>query len=187
MFILENSLKVKNVWEPCYLPFLTRSANQDVKNDNYVHYCHIKRGGGFFTILQCFLSHIWHQSYKYLRRLYMSIYCVCNKNKFNVGKIYNNIIRKNTTFIIVLPGSTNMLLKGVSFGSKDCTKELKLECAYFLARIASFCHLGVISDPLIVSKFHNETHYSKGQENKIYTIVSCEAIKRERFLYKFPF
>ena len=28
-----------------------------------------------------------------------------------------------------------------------------------------------ISDPLIVSKFHNETHDPKGQENKIYTIV----------------
>ena len=39
------------------------------------------------------------------------------------------------------------------------------------ARLASFCHLGFISDPLIVSKFHNETHDPKGQENKIYTIV----------------
>ena len=40
------------------------------------------------------------------------------------------------------------------------------------ARLASFCHLGVISDPLIVSKFHNEIHDPKGQENKIYTIVN---------------
>ena len=39
------------------------------------------------------------------------------------------------------------------------------------ARLASLCHLGFISDPLIVSKFHNETHDPKGQENKIYTIV----------------
>ena len=39
------------------------------------------------------------------------------------------------------------------------------------ARLASFCHLGFINDPLIVSKFHNETHDPKGQENKIYTIV----------------
>ena len=39
------------------------------------------------------------------------------------------------------------------------------------ARLASFYHLGVISDPLIVFKFHNETHDPKGQENKIYTIV----------------
>ena len=28
-----------------------------------------------------------------------------------------------------------------------------------------------ISDHLIVSKFHNETHDPKGQENKIYTLV----------------
>ena len=27
------------------------------------------------------------------------------------------------------------VLKRVSFGSKDCTKELKLECAYFLGQI----------------------------------------------------
>ena len=40
----------------------------------------------------------------------------------------------------------------------------------FWARLASFSHLGRISDPLIVSKFHNETHDPKGQENKIYTI-----------------
>ena len=39
------------------------------------------------------------------------------------------------------------------------------------ARLTSFCHLGFISDPLIVSKFHNKTHDPKGQENKIYTIV----------------
>ena len=40
------------------------------------------------------------------------------------------------------------------------------------ARLASLCYLGFISDPLIVSKFHNETHDPKGQENKIYTIVN---------------
>ena len=62
------------------------------------------------------------------------------------------------------------VLKRVSFGSRDCTKELKLECAYLLGQ-TSFCHLGFISDPLIVLKFHNETHDPKGQENKIYTIV----------------
>ena len=44
-------------------------------------------------------------------------------------------------------------------------------CIFFYARQASFGHLGIISDPLIVSKFHNETHDPKGQENKIYTIV----------------
>ena len=49
-----------------------------------------------------------------------------------------------------------MFLNRLSFGSKECTIELKL---------ASFGHLGHISDPLIVSKFHNETHDPKGQEN----------------------
>ena len=37
---------------------------------------------------------------------------------------------------------------------------------YPLARLASFCLLGFISDPQIVSKFHNETHDPKGQEIK---------------------
>ena len=41
----------------------------------------------------------------------------------------------------------------------------------FWARLASFGHLGLISNPLIVSKFHNETNDSKGPENKIYNIV----------------
>ena len=30
--------------------------------------------------------------------------------------------------------SVQYVLKRVSFGSKDCTKELKLECAYFLGQ-----------------------------------------------------
>ena len=41
----------------------------------------------------------------------------------------------------------------------------------FWARLASFDHLGLISDPLIISKFDNETYDPKGQEDKIYTIV----------------
>ena len=44
-------------------------------------------------------------------------------------------------------------------------------CKFFWARLASFGHLGFISGPLIISKFSNESHDSKGQENKIYTIV----------------
>ena len=64
------------------------------------------------------------------------------------------------------------VLKRVSYGSKGCIKELKHECAYSWARLASFCHLGVISDRPIVSKFHNETYDPKGQDNKIYTIVT---------------
>ena len=43
----------------------------------------------------------------------------------------------------------------------------------FRARLASFGHLGLISDPLIESKFQDETHNSIGQENKIYTIVKA--------------
>ena len=49
-----------------------------------------------------------------------------------------------------------------------------------LAGLASFGHLGLISDPLIVFKFHNETHDPKGQENKIYTIVKG----RETFYHR---
>ena len=75
------------------------------------------------------------------------------------------------TVLVTICSEVKYVLKRVFFGSKDCTKELKLECAYSWARLASFCHLGFISDPLIVSKFHNETYDPKGQENKIYTIV----------------
>ena len=66
---------------------------------------------------------------------------------------------------------SNMFLKRLSHGSKECIEELKLECKVFWARQASFGHLGLISDPLIISKFPNETNDPKGQENKIYTIV----------------
>ena len=62
-----------------------------------------------------------------------------------------------------------MFLKRLSVGIKECTKELKLECANFLGKLTSFGHLGLISDPLIVSKFHNKTHDPKG-EDKINTI-----------------
>ena len=63
---------------------------------------------------------------------------------------------------------TIMFLKRLSFGSKKCIEELKLECASFLGQFRQFC---LISDPLIISKFPNETQDHKGQENKIYTIV----------------
>ena len=64
------------------------------------------------------------------------------------------------------------VLKRVSFGNKKyASKNWNQSVHIFLARLASFGHLGLISDPLIVSKFHNETHDPKGQENKIYTIV----------------
>ena len=65
-----------------------------------------------------------------------------------------------------------MFLKRLSFGRKECTEELKLECpSFFWARLASFGHLCLISDTLIISKFINESHDPKGQGNKIYTIV----------------
>ena len=41
----------------------------------------------------------------------------------------------------------------------------------FCARLVSFGNVGLISDPLIISMFSNESHDPKGQENKIYTIV----------------
>ena len=44
-------------------------------------------------------------------------------------------------------------------------------CIFLWARLASFGHLGLISDPLMVLKIHNETDDLKRQENKIYTIV----------------
>ena len=49
-----------------------------------------------------------------------------------------------------------------------------------LAGLASFGYLGLISDPLIVFKFHYETHDPKGQDNKIYTILKA----RETFYHR---
>ena len=67
------------------------------------------------------------------------------------------------------------------------------------AILASFGNLGHNSDPLIVSKFHNETHDPKGQENIIYTIVkgmetfyhrhkaqSPAVVKSNMFLKSYP-
>ena len=65
----------------------------------------------------------------------------------------------------------NMFLKGYPFGSKDWTKELKLECAYFLGQTSYFPPFRPHQWPSNSTKFHNETHDPKGPENKIYTIV----------------
>ena len=65
----------------------------------------------------------------------------------------------------------NMLSKGYPLEAKNASKNWNQSVHIFWARLASFGHLGLISDPLIVSKFHNETQDPKGQENKIYTIV----------------
>ena len=64
-----------------------------------------------------------------------------------------------------------MFLKGYPLKAKTAPKNWNQSAHTSRARPASLRHLGAISDPLIVSKFHNETHDPKGQENKIYTIV----------------
>ena len=63
-----------------------------------------------------------------------------------------------------------MFLKEYPLEAKNASKNWNQSVHTFWARLASFSHLGLISDPLIVSKFHNKTHDPKGQENKIYTI-----------------
>ena len=123
------------------------------------------------------------------------------------NKIYS-IVKGRETFYrrhivpVTSCSEVKYVLKRVSLESKDCTKELKLECTYFLSwdRLASFCHLGFISDPLIVSKFLNEIQDPKGQENKTYTIVkgretfiattqsqSPAVVKSNMFLKGYPF
>ena len=64
-----------------------------------------------------------------------------------------------------------MFIKGYPLEAKTALKNLNQSVHISWARLASFCQSGFISDPLIVSKFHNETNDSKGHEDKIYTIV----------------
>ena len=64
-----------------------------------------------------------------------------------------------------------MFLKEYPLEAKTAPKNRNKSVHIFWARLASFGHLGLISDPQIVSKFYNETHDSNGQENKIYTIL----------------
>ena len=64
-----------------------------------------------------------------------------------------------------------MFLKGYPLEAKTALKNWNERVHISWARLASFYHVGFISDPLIVSKFHNETHDPKEQENKIYTTV----------------
>ena len=78
------------------------------------------------------------------------------------------VVRKpgfGTSYLISL--ESNMFFKGYPLEAKTSPKSVRISWA----RLAGFCHLGVISDTLIVSKFHNETHDPKVQENKIYNIV----------------
>ena len=113
--------------------------------------------------------------------------------KGHENKIYTIVKGRETyyrrhTVPVTSCSEVKYVLKKVSFRSKECTKELKLECAYFLGRLASFGQLGLISDPLIVSKFHNETHDPKGQENKIYAIVKGrETFYRRHTYYSYGF
>ena len=91
------------------------------------------------------------------------------------NKIYTTlkgreIFYRRHTVLINSCSEVNYVLKRLSVGIRECTKELKRECAHFLGQ-TSFGHLGLFIDPLIVSQFYNETHDPNGQENKIYTIV----------------
>ena len=57
--------------------------------------------------------------------------------------------------VMVLALYFNMFLKWLSFGSQEYTKKLKVKSVQiFWARLASFSHLGLVNDPLMVSKFH---------------------------------
>ena len=53
-----------------------------------------------------------------------------------------------------------MFFKGYPFEAKTAPKKWNYSVHISCARLASFCHLGVITDPLIVSKFHNETGFT---------------------------
>ena len=69
-----------------------------------------------------------------------------------------------------------MFLKGYPLEAKTAPKNWNESVHISWARLASFCHLGVISDPLIVSKFHNETHdpkMTKGSLMKVESIAEC--------------
>ena len=63
-------------------------------------------------------------------------YKLCNAN---ISGLFYNVIKnmysENDIHIKVGNSlSVQYVLKRVSFGSKDCIKELKLECAYFLGQ-----------------------------------------------------
>ena len=60
----------------------------------------------------------------------------------------------------------NRFLKGYPLETKTAQKNWNQSVHIFWARLASFCHLGFISDPLIVSKFHNEIHDPKDKKIK---------------------
>ena len=50
------------------------------------------------------------------------------------------VIAGRSVHLTTLSKECEYVLKRVSFGSKECTKELKLECAYYRVRtMKSFC------------------------------------------------
>ena len=57
---------------------------------------------------------------------------LCSRNKRYFELLFSLLITRLKK-IIEMP-VMEYVLKRVSFGSKDCTKELKLECAYFLGQ-----------------------------------------------------
>ena len=73
------------------------------------------------------------------------------------------IEKKLDVYKIGLSKKLRCSIKGLSFGSKDYTKELKtVECKVFWVRLASFGELGLISDPKISSKLQNGINDPKG-------------------------
>ena len=60
-------------------------------------------------------------------------YCVLEKNNNIIFKIRRSKVTDYAALRVRMV-HLKYVLKRVSFGSKDCTKELKLECAYFLGQ-----------------------------------------------------
>ena len=70
-----------------------------------------------------------------------------------------------------------LYIKGLSFRSKDYTKELKLSSVHvFWTRLASFVQLGHFSEPQVASNFQNRTNEPIGLEHKIYTMMKGRGI-----------
>ena len=72
---------------------------------------------------------------------------------------------------------SSVLKKVIPWTQRMHRRTVTRVCIFFWDRPASFGHLGFISDPLIVSKFHNETYDPKGQEKKIYKIKYLSRIR----------
>ena len=62
----------------------------------------------------------WFKTFRYFRWVLKSVSAIKVSGQ-------QNYCKPNETY-------SKYVLKRVSFGSKDCTKELKLECAYFLGQ-----------------------------------------------------